>query len=268
MEGDLVGALEGKTAVVTGGASGIGAAVARRFAAEGATVAILDVQEAAAETVAKAIMDDGGAAFVERCDVSNPAETERAVSAVTERAGHVSALANCAGIYDLTNFLDIKVDSWNRVIGVDLTGTFLVSQTVARDMAQNGGGAIVCIASIDSHTAEPAYASYNAAKAAVRLMVQTAAIDLAPYNIRINSVSPGYVDTPMIDSLASPALMHHLRHEFVRVPFKRLVRPDEIAAAMLFLVSDEASGISGTDLIVDLGTLANSYVGETFPQGL
>jgi NAD(P)-dependent dehydrogenase (short-subunit alcohol dehydrogenase family) len=131
-------------------------------------------------------------------------------------------------------------------------------------MAKNGGGAIVCIASIDSHAAEPAYASYNAAKAGVRLMVQTAAIDLAQHNIRINSVSPGYVDTPMISSLCSDELMDWLRNDFERVPFKRMVRADEIAAAMLFLVSNEASGVTGTDLIVDLGTLANSFVGETW----
>ncbi len=257
-------ALEGKTAIVTGGASGIGAAVAARFAAEGATVAILDVQQAAAETVAKAIAEDGGTAFVEACDVSDPDQVDAAISAAISRGGHIGVVANCAGIYDWVSFLDIDYEKWQKVIAIDLTGTFLVSQAAARDMVKNGGGAIVCIASIDSHAAEAAYASYNAAKAGVRLMVQTAAIDLAPHNIRINSVSPGYVDTPMISSLCSDELMTWLRNDFDRVPFKRMVRPDEIASAMLFLVSDQASGITGTDLIVDLGTLANSYVGETW----
>jgi NAD(P)-dependent dehydrogenase (short-subunit alcohol dehydrogenase family) len=259
-----MGVLEGKTAVVTGGASGIGAAVAKRFAAEGATVALFDVQGELAEAVVEEISENGGSSFVQLCDVSVQEQVDAAISGTIARAGHIGVVANCAGIYDWAKFLDIDPKNWRRVVDIDLTGTFLVSQAAARDMAENGGGAIVCIASIDSHAAEPAYASYNAAKAGVRLMVQTAAIDLAQHNIRINSVSPGYVDTPMISSLCSDELMDWLRNDFERVPFKRMVRADEIAAAMLFLVSNEASGVTGTDLIVDLGTLANSFVGETW----
>jgi len=262
-----VGVLDGRTSVVTGGGVGMGEAVARRFAAEGATVAILDTPSEAANTVAAAIKRGGGEAFVEACDVSQAGQVARAVEAVANRCGHVSALVNCAGMLDKADFLDIEPDNWTRVIGVELTGSFLVTQAVARNMAEHGCGAIVCIASICAHMAEAGYASYNAGKAGILLLVKSAAIDLAKHGIRVNSVSPGYVDSPGED-IATPELADYLRHRFARVPLRRLVRPEEVAAACLFLCSNEASAITGTDLLVDCGTLANSYVPETFPTGL
>jgi len=262
-----MGVLDGKTSVVTGGGVGMGEAVARRFAAEGAKVAILDTPPDAANAVAAAIKSSGGEAFVEACDVSRPGQVASAVEAVARRCGHIDALVNCAGMLDKADFLDIEPDDWTRVVGVELTGAFLVTQAVARDMAGHGGGAIVCIASICAHMAEARYASYNAAKAGVLLLVKSAAIDLAKHGIRVNSVSPGYVDSPGED-IATPELADYLRHRFARVPLRRLVRPEEVAAACLFLCSDEASAITGSDLLVDCGTLADSYVPETFPADL
>lgn len=257
--------LEGKCAVVTGAAMGIGAAVAHRFAAEGAEVAILDLNTQAGAATAAAIEQAGGKAFVETCDVAQPEQVARAVDAVVERCGHISALVNCAGIFDGAEFLDIDYANWQRVVNVDLNGTFLVSQAVARNMAEHGGGAIVCIASIDGHVAEASYASYNASKAAVRLMVKTAAIDLGRHGIRINSVSPGYVDTGMFYYMTGPQ-MDYLRTNFERVPLGRMVRPEEIADGILFLCSDRATAVTGTDLMIDGGALANSYIAETVPE--
>lgn len=262
-----MGVFEGKTAVVTGGGNGIGGAVARRFAAEGATVAILDTPHDSVGRVLAEIEHSGGEAFSEYCDVSQPLEVAKAVQAVASRCGHVDVLANCASILDKADFLDIQPENWARVVGVELTGTFLVTQAVGRNMAEHGGGAIVCIASICAHMAEASYTSYNAAKAGIVLLVKSAAVDLAKHGIRINSVSPGYVDSPEED-ISSADLLNYLRHRFSRVPLRRLVRLEEIAAACLFLCSEEASGITGTDLVVDCGTLANSYVPETFPADL
>lgn len=262
-----MGVLDGKTAIVTGGGNGTGEAVARRFAAEGARVAILDIPLDAATSVVTAINRSGGEAFVEVCDVSQAVEVARAIEAVASRCGHVDALVNCSGILDKADFLDIEPDNWARVVGVGLTGSFLVTQAVARNMAEHGGGAIVCIASICAHMAEAAYTSYNVVNGGMLLLVKSAAVDLGKHGIRINSVSPGYVDTPEED-ISSPELLDYLRNRFSRVPLRRLVRPEEIAAACLFLCSDEASAITGTDLLVDCGTLANSYVPESFPADL
>jgi NAD(P)-dependent dehydrogenase (short-subunit alcohol dehydrogenase family) len=253
-----VGVMNGKTAIVTGGGNGVGGAVARRFAAEGVTVAILDDPFDAANQVATDIRESGGDAFAEVCDVSRPRQVARAVEAVVSRCGDVSALVNSAGTLDKADFLDIEADSWQRVVDLGLTGSFLVT---------HDGGAIVCIASICAHMAEAAYTSYNAVNGGMLLLVKSAAVDLGKYGIRINSVSPGYIDSPEED-ISSPELLDYLRHRFSRVPLRRLVRPEEVAAACLFLCSDEASAITGTDLVVDCGTLANSYVPESFPADL
>ena len=262
-----MGVLRGRTAVVTGGGNGVSAAIARRFADEGATVALLDTASESADRVARDIVQRGGDAFVEVCDVSQSDQVRVAIEVVVERCGHIDALVTNASTLDRTDFLEIKAADWQRVLAVGLTGSFLVTQAVARNMAAHGGGAIVCVASICAHMAEAGYTSYSSVNGGMLLLVKSAAVELGKLGIRVNSVSPGYIDTPEED-ISSPELLDYLRNHFSRVPLRRLVRPEEIAAACFFLCSDDASAITGTDLVVDAGTLADSWVPESFPAHL
>lgn len=255
--------LQGKVGVVTGGGMGIGEAVAGRFAAEGATVAVIDISRTAAEATARAIAEASGQALAIECDVTSVSQVELAVGQVVNQCGHIDALVNCAGIHDPATFLEIKPENWDRVLAVNLKGTFLVGQAVARTMVEHGGGAIVNMASIDGYAAEFDAASYAASKSGVHGLTRSAAIELARYGIRVNSISPGYVDTPMVAATWGPDIMRSVRTTFDRAPIRRLLRPGEIAAVCVFLVSDEASAVTGTDLIADGGLLANAYVWET-----
>ena len=257
---------EEKAAIVTGGNQGIGRAIVGRFASEGADVMVVGRNT---ETLASTVRDveaAGGKAWAHRADVTASDDLRGIVKSAGERWGRVDVLVNNAGIGLETPFLEILEEEWDRVLATNLRAPFLLSQLVAREMARTGGGAIVHIASIDASGGDGPYASYNASKAGLLGLNRTMALELARHGIRVNCVSPGFTHTDMTEEAVPPEMMDMLLHRFDRVPMRRLVRPDEIAAACAYLASEDASAITGIDLTVDCGLTANWYILETLER--
>lgn len=257
----MAGRFDGRGVIVTGAGRGIGRAIAERFASEGADVMCVGrTLEPLEETVELC-----GGGFAHTADVQVAADVEGLVAAALERWERIHVLVNNAGIDDETPFLEIEDSNWDAVVGTNLTGPFLVSQRVARSMVETGGGVILHNASIDASGGDGPFASYNASKAGLLGLNRTMALELAPLGIRVNCVSPGFTHTDMTERAVGPKLMEYLTTEFDRVPMRRLVKPEEVAAAFAFLASDDASGITGIDLRVDCGLTANWYILETLP---
>jgi NAD(P)-dependent dehydrogenase (short-subunit alcohol dehydrogenase family) len=261
----LNGRFAGRGVIVTGGGRGIGQATAQAFAAEGADVLVLGRTAADLEDTVAQITADGGQAWLLPCDVTDEVQVEEAVTRAASRWDRIDVLINNAGIDDDTPFLEIDRARWRAVIDTNLTGVFLMSQAVAREMATSGGGVILHTASIDASGGDGPYAAYNSSKAGLLGLNRTMALELAAHGIRSNCVSPGFTHTVMTEKAVGPKLMDYLNGSFTRVPIKRLVRTDEIAQAFLFLASDQASAITGIDLRVDGGLTANWYILETLP---
>jgi NAD(P)-dependent dehydrogenase (short-subunit alcohol dehydrogenase family) len=257
----MAGRFDGRGVIVTGAGRGIGRAIAERFASEGADVMCVGrTLEPLEETVELC-----GGGFAHTADVQVAADVGGLVAAALERWKRIHVLVNNAGIDDETPFLEIEDSNWDAVVGTNLTGPFLVSQRVARSMVETGGGVILHNASIDASGGDGPFASYNASKAGLLGLNRTMALELAPLGIRVNCVSPGFTHTDMTERAVGPKLMEYLTTEFDRVPMRRLVKPEEVAAAFAFLASDDASGITGIDLKVDCGLTANWYILETLP---
>ena len=256
---------EGKNVIVTGAGQGIGRAIAERFAAEGADVMLIGRRRGPLEEVGSGIGRAGGSAWVHTADVSSSADVDAAVAAAHERWGRIDVLVNNAGIAEEKPFLEIEDESWDRILATNLRGAFLMAQRVARVQAAAGSGSIVHIASIDASGGDGPYASYNASKAGLLGLNRTMALELGPQGVRVNCVSPGFTHTEMTEVGVPPGMMEYLVDRFDRVPLRRLVRPEEIAAACAFLASDDASGITGVDLTVDCGLTANWYILESIP---
>jgi NAD(P)-dependent dehydrogenase (short-subunit alcohol dehydrogenase family) len=252
---------EGKTVIVTGAGRGIGRAIAERFASEGAEVLCVGrTREPLEETAALC-----GSAWVVTGDVSRSEDVDGVLAAALERWERIDVLVNNAGIDDETPFLDMSEEDWRAVIATNLTGVFLMSQRVARTMRDSKGGVILHNISIDALGGDGPFASYNASKAALLGLNRTMALELAQYGIRVNGVSPGFTHTDMTERAVGPKLMAYLNGSFERVPMRRLVKPAEIAAAFAFLASDDASAITGQNLVVDCGLTANWFILETLP---
>jgi NAD(P)-dependent dehydrogenase (short-subunit alcohol dehydrogenase family) len=261
----LNGRFAGRGVIVTGGGRGIGQATARAFAAEGADVLVLGRTVADLEDTVAQITADGGQAWLLPCDVTNEAQVEETVTRAASRWDRIDVLINNAGVDDDTPFLEIDRARWRAVVDTNLTGVFLMSQAVGREMAKTGGGVILHTASIDASGGDGPYAAYNASKAGLLGLSRTMALELAAHGIRSNCVSPGFTHTVMTEKAVGPKLMDYLNGSFARVPMKRLVTTDEIAQAFLFLASGQASAITGIDLRVDGGLTANWYILETLP---
>lgn len=244
--------LANKVALVTGAASGMGAATARRFAREGAKVAIADVLDAEGKAVAAEL---GEAGFYCHLDVTDDAGWAATVKAVTDRFGGLDILVNNAGISGSSYADVLDVGAWHKVMGVNATGTFLGMRHAIPVMRARGGGSIINFSSISGFVGQHRiHLSYNASKGAIRIMTKSAAVQFGRDKIRVNSVHPGLMP-PMRTSgaTAEPAL----RAKWLeRVPLGRTGEVDEVANAVLFLASDEASYITGTELVVDGGYLA------------
>jgi NAD(P)-dependent dehydrogenase (short-subunit alcohol dehydrogenase family) len=251
---------EGKTAIITGGTKGLGLAFAHRLGAEGAKVLITARTESDLERAVKKLTAEGIDAFSVATDMASPTVGTDITDAAMERWGQIDVLVNNAGLFDEADFLDIELDRWRYVIDAMLTGPFLLAQAAARHMVKARKGSIINIASIDAHAADGPYTSYGAAKAGLLTMTKYIAVALGPHNVRCNSISPGWVDTPMIADAVSQEMRDRMRTGFTRVPLRRLLTVEELAAACAFLASDEASGVTGIDLMVDGGTMADAHI--------
>jgi NAD(P)-dependent dehydrogenase (short-subunit alcohol dehydrogenase family) len=199
--------------------------------------------------------------------VSDSADVDRVATAAEKRwDGTIHVLVNNAGIGEEYPFLEYPESQWRREIDVNLTGPFLCGQRVAKSMAKSGGGAIVHIASIDALGADGTLVAYNASKAGLLGLNRTMAMELAPHGIRSVIVNPGYVGTRLTRGYVGEEMFEYMTTRFARVPQRRMAEPDEIAAAVLFMASDDARHITGTELTVDGGTTANLYIVETLPS--
>ena len=251
----VTGRLAGKTALVTGAAGGIGAATARLFAREGARVAISDVDEARGSALAREL---GDALFL-RHDVTDEEAWRRVVAEVVAWGGGLHVLVNNAGVMPaLTPLEDTALAEWRRVVAVNLDGVFLGVKCAIPVMKQRGG-AIVNLSSIMGLVGAPIVGAYGASKGAVRMLTKSAAIECAhlKYPIRVNSVHPGYIDTEMTAAVAAPLGGERALARFAEAtPLRRLGRADDIAAAILYLASDEAAFVTGAELVVDGGYTA------------
>ena len=251
--------LEGRAAIVTGAAQGIGAACAERLAQDGAAVALWDVDEAAGEALAATLVAQGRRAVFARCDVSRLDQVQAALAATLQAFDRVDALVNNAGIFKAADFLDITEADWDAVIAVNLKGAFLVGQAVAREMVKaGGGGAIVNMSSVNGVLAIPNIASYNASKGGINQLTRAMALALADKGIRVNAVAPGTIAT----ELAARAVLgsDEARARILgRTPLKRLGEPDEIADVVAFLLSSAASYMTGEIVYVDGGRMALNY---------
>jgi NAD(P)-dependent dehydrogenase (short-subunit alcohol dehydrogenase family) len=258
---------KGKTAIVTGGSKGLGRTIAGRLAAEGAEVLIGGRDEDDLKRAVAELEADGGKAWSLAGDVADPVVCEGLVAAALERWGRVDVLINNAGVFDEAPFLEIERDKWDFVLDVMLKAPFVLSQRVAKSMIENGGGAIVSLSSIDGHDVDGPFTSYSVAKAGLMQLTKNIAVELGAQGVRANTVSPGWALTPMVEAATDAAELEMMKSDFKRVPMKRMVMPEEVAAAVCFLASDEASGITGTDLVVDCGTIADLYILPTLESG-
>ncbi|GAB3576144.1 SDR family oxidoreductase [Leifsonia lichenia] len=250
--------LADKSAIVTGGAGGIGRATSLAFAAEGARVAVVDVAPGAAEKVAEEIRAAGGTAIALTADVSNEADIERVVADTVAEFGGIDVVFNNAGIIRRTTAVETTADEWDRVFGVNVKGIFLMCKHVVPVMAANGGGSIVNTGSGWGLKGGAQAISYCASKGAVVNMTRALAIDHGPQGIRVNSVNPGDVNTGMLRDEARQLGQEagSFLAEAADRPLQRMGEPQEIAAAVVWLASDESSYVTGSALVVDGGGIA------------
>ena len=253
--------LKEKVALVTGAASGIGRATAVLFGQEGAKVMCADLDAEGAERVAKQIADGGGEAASTQADVSQAADVERMVRETVERWERLDVLVNNAGIYFILPLTQVPEEEWDRLININLKGVFLGCKYAIPEMVKGGGGSIVNTASIAGLRGSANWTTYCASKGGVVQLTKAVAMEVARLNVRVNCVCPGIIDTGMFDQAVDMVAVD--RDELATTigevhPMGRIGRPEEVAAAILFLVSEEASFITGVPLSVDGGLWAGS----------
>lgn len=249
-----MGRLDGLVALVTGAGSGIGKATAQRLAGEGAAVLVTDFNDDSGNAVAKGIADAGGRARFVHHDVTSASDWEAAVAASIEHFGGLDILVNNAGMGDLATIEDTSLEDWERTIAVDQTGVFLGMKTASAALAASGHGSVINISSIFGTSGgfgtSPAY---HAAKGAVRTLTKNVALHWAARGVRVNSIHPGFIDTPILEAAKGTEFEQTM---IDLTPMGRLGRPAEIAAGAAYLASDDASFVTGLELYIDGGYIA------------
>jgi glucose 1-dehydrogenase len=254
--------LKGKSAVVTGAAQGIGQACAERLARDGAKVMLSDVNADKGAAVVQAIKAAGGMAEFLRCDVSSKADVDALMAATVKAFGGIDILINNAGIIDSADFIDLDIAEFDRVIGVNFRGAFMVAQGAAREMVKqvNAGrapGAIINMSSVNAHFGLPDHVAYSMSKGGMKQLTAAAAVSLSKYGIRVNAIGPGTINTEIVKAVAdNPAAMAKI---LSRTPLGRMGDPSEIAAVAAFLASSEASYITGQTIYPDGGRMHLNY---------
>ncbi len=243
--------LQDKVAIITGAARGMGASEARIFASEGAKVVLADIQVEDGQAVTKEITDAGGQAVFVEMDVSIQADWDRTIEAAISNFGKIDVLINNAGIIERDSLEETSEETWDRIMAVNAKGIFLGTKAVIPHMRAAGGGAIVNISSISGMISQ-GYPAYNASKGAIRVFTKSSAVELARDNIRVNSIHPGTIWTSM--STYKRAFTREDRAKII--PMRRVGEPEEIAWAALFLASDEASYMTGSEVVIDGGVTA------------
>ena len=256
--------LEGKVAIITGSASGIGAASARLFTQEGAKVCIADIDEEKGRQVAAGISASGGDAFYYKLDIASEDDWAAGVNEVLTRYGKLNVLVNCAAIPHVAKVEETTAEDWDRVMEVNAKGAFLGVKAAIPHMRRDGVGSIILISSGAGLVGQAWSAAYNASKAAVHLLAKCTAIQYARDGIRANSLHPGAIDTQMLHN--SEAEMGP--SEAANRPMGRMGTPEEIGYGVVFLASDESSYMTGTELIIDGGKLSGQWRLEDTPFGV
>jgi NAD(P)-dependent dehydrogenase (short-subunit alcohol dehydrogenase family) len=249
--------LKNKVAIITGARRGMGRTHALALAKAGAKVVVSDISKEDCQKVVKEIEKNRGEALVVKCDVSKKEEVDNLVKKTIERFGKVDILVNNAGICQFKPFLELTEEEWSRTIDINLKGYFLCAQAVAKEMVKKKSGVIINIASVamgQQGIGFPNIAHYCASKGGIVGMTEALAVELAPYNIRVNAISPGMIETPMIDSVKQdPKTIEAM---LARVPMHRVGKPEEVSNLVLFLASDQSSYMTGSTVVIDGGWLA------------
>ena len=249
--------LKEKVAIITGARRGMGRTHAIALAKAGAKVVVSDISLEDCQRVAEEIKKIKGEAMAIKCDVTKKEEIEEMVKKTIEKWGRIDILVNNAGICDFKPFLEMAEKDWDRTIDINLKGYFLVAQAAAKEMIKRKSGSIINIASVAMGQAGvgfPSLVHYCASKGGIVAMTEAMVLELAPYNIRVNAISPGAIETPMIDPLkADPKAMEGTLN---RIPLHRVGKPEEVSNLVLFLASDASSYMTGSDVVIDGGWLA------------
>lgn len=246
--------LDNKVVLITGGTHGIGRAITELFASEGAMVAFSGRGEVALRETEQAILDQGGAALAIETDIQYKDQVDRMVGTVLKRWGRIDVLVNNAGVSLVSPFLEIAEVDWDMIMNINLKGTFLVSQRVAQVMVQQGkAGSIIQMSSVNGLAAEADQAHYNTTKGGMNMLMMSMALELAPYQIRVNALCPGFIETRLTKSLIDDpqALGVYLK----TIPMGRVGQPGDIATAALFLASDDSAYMTGQTMVIDGGQL-------------
>ncbi|OGZ18617.1 MAG: hypothetical protein A2175_02600 [Candidatus Nealsonbacteria bacterium RBG_13_42_11] len=249
--------LKNKVAIITGARRGMGKADALLLSQVGAKVVVADISQEECQLVADEIKKNGGEALAIKCDVTNKKEIEEMVKKTVEKFGQVDILVNNAGICEFKPFLEMTEEEWKKTLDINLKGYFLCAQACAKEMAKQKSGVIVNIASVvmgQIGKGMAGLAHYSASKGGIAALTKTLALELAPYNIRVNTIAPGAIDTPMAASSKIDPKM--LEATLAMIPLHRMGKPEEIASTVLFLASEDSSYITGSIIVVDGGWLA------------
>jgi len=249
--------LKGKVAIITGARRGMGRSHALVLARAGAKVVVSDVSLEECQKVVDEIKKDGGEALSVECDVTKKEEVDDMVKAAIDKWGKVDILVNNAGICQFKPFLELTEEEWDRTLNINLKGYFLCAQAAAKEMVKQKSGVIINIASVamgQVGVGFPTLAHYCASKGGIVGMTETLALELAPYNIRVNAIAPGAIDTPMIASTKQdPKTMEAT---LSRIPLRRVGKPEEVSNLVLFLASEQSSYMTGSTVVIDGGWLA------------